>query len=74
MSPGGDVLCPRRARFRAPGLAGVLLRGQAVPERVGGGDTGGTGGRGGGGQRAGVRTGPTGKLVITIISFYLSKL
>lgn len=61
MSSSGDVLCPRRPLLRGPPLAGVLLQGQAVPERVGSGDPGRAGRCGGDRPRAGLPAGPTGK-------------
>lgn len=60
MSSGGDVLRSRRPVLRAPPVAGVPPLGQAVPERVGGGDPGRTVRRGGDRPRAGLQAGPTG--------------
>ena len=61
MSSSGDVLCPRRPLLRGPPLAGVLLQGQAVPERVGSGDPGRAGCCGGDRPGAGLPAGPTGR-------------
>lgn len=59
MSSGGDVLCFCRSLLRASPT--VFLRGQTVPERVGSGDPGRAVRCGGDRQRAGLRTGPTGR-------------
>lgn len=61
MSSRRDVLCPRRPLLRGPPLAGVLLQGQAVPERVGSGDPGRAGRCGGDRPGAGLPAGPTGR-------------
>lgn len=61
MSPSGDVLCFCHPLLRGSPLAGVRLRGQAVPERVGCGDPRRTGRCGGDRQGAGLPAGPTGR-------------
>ncbi len=61
MSPSGDVLCFCHPLLRASPVAGVLLQGQAVPERVGSGDPEWTGRCRGDRQRAGLPAGPTGR-------------
>lgn len=62
MSSGGDVLRPRRPLLRASPVLGLLIRGQTVPERVGGGDPGRTVRRGGDRQGAGLPSAPTGRV------------
>lgn len=61
MSSSGDVLCFCHPLLRASPVPGVLLQGQAVPERVGSGDSRRTGCCGGDRQRAGLPAGPTGR-------------
>lgn len=61
MWSSGDVLCVHRPLLLAVRLSGVVLRGQAVPKRVGCGDPRRTVRRRGHRQGAGLPAGPTGR-------------